>query len=137
MAAAGADGLFRCGAYEGCISGSDVGKERRPYHRNCGCALHNRSENKKYRQQQQQCTHGGQKSKSVSYPLRRAWSEGNLGLVVANGSCCSGHSSPSTSPAAAAVRHHRLGSVGSVGSFDRLSAFEEEEEEEDIVFFKV
>ncbi|KAM5548112.1 hypothetical protein ABKV19_002191 [Rosa sericea] len=137
--AAGADGLFRCGAYEGCISGSDVGKERRPYHRNCGCALHNRSEKKD--RQQQHCTHGGQKSKSVSYPLRRAWSEGHLGLVVAsNNSCCSGHSSPSSSPAAAAVRqpqpvrHHRFGSVG---SFDRLSAFDEEEEEEDIVFFKV
>ena len=37
---AAADGVFR-GLLEGCISGVDNGVERRPYHRNCGCALHN------------------------------------------------------------------------------------------------
>lgn len=136
MAAAGAaaDGLFRCGVYEGCLSGSDVGKERRPYHRNCGCALHNRSDSKgnKKNKQQQHCTHGGQKSKSVSYPLRRAWSEGNLGLAS------SAHSSPSSSPAAAAqaVRMQPQSVHNRFGSFDQLGSLYEEEEE-DIVFFKV
>ncbi|CAN6681348.1 unnamed protein product [Malus baccata var. baccata] len=127
-AGAAADGLFRC-VYEGCISGSDIGVERRPYHRNCGCALHNKSRNK-------QCTHGGPKSKKVSYPLRRAWSEGNLALVASAGS--SVHSSPSSSPAqhnhAVGRAHHRRHSHQQL---DTLYDEDEEDEEEEIVFFKV
>ncbi|TKY54746.1 Cyclophilin peptidyl-prolyl cis-trans isomerase family protein isoform 1 [Spatholobus suberectus] len=61
--------------YEGCISGYDNCVERRPYHRNCGCALHNKPFN---------CTHKLQRCNNVSYPMRRAWSEGSL--VLANSS---------------------------------------------------
>ncbi|RVW43744.1 hypothetical protein CK203_074138 [Vitis vinifera] len=39
MATGAAEGLL-WGVYEGCISGCDMGIERRPYHRNCKCALH-------------------------------------------------------------------------------------------------
>lgn len=123
---AAADGLFRC-VYEGCIAGSDVGVERRPYHRNCGCALHNKSRNK-------QCTHGGPKCKKVSYPMRRAWSEGSLALVAA----ASAHSSPSSSPA----QHHHVVAVGrQQQQHPQLGTLcdddQEEEEDENIVFFKV
>ncbi|KAM1046500.1 uncharacterized protein LOC126614059 isoform X1 [Malus sylvestris] len=130
MAAAGAaaDGLFRC-VYEGCLSELDIGVERRPYHRNCGCALHNKSPNK-------QCTHGGPKSKKVSYPLRRAWSEGNLALVASAGS--SVHSSPSSSPA---KHHYAVGRLHqrrqSHQQLDTLCDEDEEEDEEENVLFKV
>ncbi|KAG2665191.1 hypothetical protein I3760_16G118500 [Carya illinoinensis] len=36
---AAAEGIFRC-LYESCISSCDTWIERRPYHRNCTCALH-------------------------------------------------------------------------------------------------
>lgn len=90
--AAAADGLFRP-IYEGCISGHDHGVERRPYHRNCGCALH--SNNKSCRHRMPRCN-------NVSYPMRRAWSEGSLLVLSANSSA---HSSPSTSPAPAPSSH--------------------------------
>ncbi|XP_038889376.1 uncharacterized protein LOC120079294 [Benincasa hispida] len=79
-----ADGLLRP-VYEACIAGCDSEIHRRPYHRNCGCALH------KSRRQPPHCSHS--KSKSISYPIRRSWSEGCLTLVLASAS-----SSPSSSP---------------------------------------
>ncbi|XP_030546677.1 uncharacterized protein LOC115752569 [Rhodamnia argentea] len=83
MATGAAECLFRC-VYEGCISGCDSGVERRPYHRNCGCALHKKSGSN--------CPRPMGKNKSVSYPIRRAWSEGSLVLMA------SVNSSPSSSP---------------------------------------
>ncbi|KAK3033187.1 hypothetical protein RJ639_036979 [Escallonia herrerae] len=83
---AAGDGLFR-GTYDGCISGHDMGIRRRPYHRNCSCALH---------KMRGHCSHSSPKNK-VSYPLRRAWSESCLSLMA------SGSSSPSTSPDPAAA----------------------------------
>ncbi|KAK7281495.1 hypothetical protein RIF29_09546 [Crotalaria pallida] len=92
---AGADGLFRP-IYEGCISGYDHCVERRPYHRNCSCALHSKSRNI--------CSHK-LPGKNVTYPMRRAWSEGSL-LVLA----ASNNSSPSSSPALTnGVRSQQLG----------------------------
>ncbi|OIW19510.1 hypothetical protein TanjilG_06965 [Lupinus angustifolius] len=79
---AAGDGLFRW-VYSGCISNYDNHVERRPYHRNCGCALHNKSPNN--------CTHKFPKCNNVSYSMRRAWSEGNLVLATSSSS----HSSPS------------------------------------------
>ncbi|KAI6682379.1 uncharacterized protein LOC115677447 [Syzygium oleosum] len=85
MAAGAAECLLRC-VYEGCIPGCDSGVERRPYHRNCGCALHKKSRSN--------CPRPAGKGKgvSVSYPIRRAWSEGSLVLMASAGS------SPSSSP---------------------------------------
>ncbi|KAM7264372.1 hypothetical protein ACFE04_002055 [Oxalis oulophora] len=70
MAAAGAspEGFFRSAS----ISGNDIGIERRPYHKNCGCALH---------KSKGHCQHTAS-NKVVSYPLRRAWSEGSLTLAM-------------------------------------------------------
>nr|KYP36089.1 hypothetical protein KK1_042817 [Cajanus cajan] len=67
------DGIF-WSVYEGCISAYDNCVERRPYHRNCGCALHNNSF--------KNCTHKLPRCNNVSYPMRRAWSEGNLALAT-------------------------------------------------------
>ena len=71
------DGLF-WSVYEGCISCYDNCVERRPYHRNCGCALHNKS--------LINCTHKLPRCNNVSYPMRRAWSEGSLVLAASSSS---------------------------------------------------
>ncbi|GMY35711.1 hypothetical protein FCV25MIE_30953 [Fagus crenata] len=92
MSTGGAEGLFRC-VYEGCIC-SDTGIERRPYHRNCGCALHKSGK---------ECSHALPKCKNVSYPIRRAWSEGSLVLAASN------YSSPSSSPAMVGAGKNQLG----------------------------
>ncbi|XVE98493.1 hypothetical protein REPUB_Repub03eG0111400 [Reevesia pubescens] len=94
MAAGAADGLF-WSLNEGCLSGCHIGIERRPYHRNCPCALHDKS--------RWNCPHASPKSKNVSYRIRRAWSEGCLTMAAA-----SFHSnSPSSSPALAGVNGTR------------------------------
>ncbi|KAK8597900.1 hypothetical protein V6N13_095294 [Hibiscus sabdariffa] len=80
MATGAVDGFFRSLPYEGCICGSDLDVERRPYHRNCRCALHDKSLHGN-------CSCFFPKSKKVSYPVRRSWNEG-----------CLAHSSPSPSP---------------------------------------
>ncbi|TXG60812.1 hypothetical protein EZV62_012175 [Acer yangbiense] len=90
--AAAADGFFR-NVYEGCISGCDSGIERRPYHRNCSCALHSKSNNNKSRNNCHKC------NKNVSYPMRRAWSEGSLLVMAAADSSYSSSPSSSSSPA--------------------------------------
>lgn len=41
MASAGASQFIPRGVFEGSISGHDKRVERRPYHKNCDCALHN------------------------------------------------------------------------------------------------
>ncbi|TYI48380.1 hypothetical protein E1A91_D13G244300v1 [Gossypium mustelinum] len=94
MAAGAADGIF-WSLYEGCISGNEIGIERRPYHKNCRCALHDKSRGN--------CPLSIAKSNNVSYPMRRAWSEGCLMMTAAASSSC--HSSPSSLPAWAGKHH--------------------------------
>ncbi|PIA32975.1 hypothetical protein AQUCO_04200012v1 [Aquilegia coerulea] len=87
-AGVGGDGLFRC-VYERCISSNDTDIERRPYHRNCKCALHKQRGN---------CSKSLYRDHKISYPIRRAWSESCLALQAAASS--SKTSSPShSSPA--------------------------------------
>ncbi|CAA7022927.1 unnamed protein product [Microthlaspi erraticum] len=86
MSAGSVDGMFR-NILEGCISSCDSSIERRPYHKNCSCALHDRS-----------CGH--RRSEIVSFPIRRSWSEGNnMALHLTSSSSSSNlHSlSPSSS----------------------------------------
>ncbi|XP_024010766.1 uncharacterized protein LOC112086192 [Eutrema salsugineum] len=73
-----ADGIFRC-IFEGCISGLDSAIERRPYHKNCGCALHDgsRGGGKSQNKRRTSCRRHGS-SESISFPIRRSWSEGNI-----------------------------------------------------------
>ncbi|KAL3532234.1 hypothetical protein ACH5RR_005755 [Cinchona calisaya] len=97
MATAGAagDGIFR-GVFDGCISGSDLGIQRRPYHRNCGCALH---------KSRGHCSHSS-KYNNVAYPIRRSWSEGCLALMGSSANNNNNNNlspSPCNSPALGAV----------------------------------
>ncbi|XP_010265702.1 PREDICTED: uncharacterized protein LOC104603380 [Nelumbo nucifera] len=84
-ASGAANGLLQT-IFSGCIAECNTEIERRPYHRNCGCALH---------KSRRECSKGLSRSGTVSYPIRRAWSESCLALAAA-----SNQSSPSpTSPA--------------------------------------
>ncbi|XP_010557630.1 PREDICTED: uncharacterized protein LOC104826568 [Tarenaya hassleriana] len=125
MATGAVDGMFRS-VFEGCISGCDAAIERRPYHKNCGCALHDRSSSpgRKSQIQRRICRHG--MSESVAFPIQRSWSEGNvLALHLASSSSSSNlqllspssslsnlaspSESPAESPAAAGPREsHEL-----------------------------
>ncbi|KAK7304086.1 hypothetical protein RJT34_15117 [Clitoria ternatea] len=102
---AATDGFFRP-IYEGCISCYDNDVERRPYHRNCACALHSKSRSNK----KTLCTHKLPWCNNVSYPMRRAWSEGSLVLTT------SPHSSPSSSsPVSLKPQHEDEGHHNKLG----------------------
>ncbi|XP_047339631.1 uncharacterized protein LOC124943118 [Impatiens glandulifera] len=81
------DGLIR-GFFDACISGADAGIQRRPYHKNCSCALH---------KSRGQCSHSTSRN-NVSYPIRRTWSEGSFTLMAASSSAAA-YVSPGSSPA--------------------------------------
>ncbi|CAA6670955.1 unnamed protein product [Spirodela intermedia] len=58
------------GLLGGCIAAVNADKQRRPYHRNCGCALHDKS---------RPCPKGSPCRAQLSYPLcRGACRQGNL-----------------------------------------------------------
>ncbi|KAL8265450.1 hypothetical protein R6Q59_023580 [Mikania micrantha] len=82
---AAGDRFFRTGGFEGCITSGDLEITRRPYHRNCSCALH---------KTHKKCPHASLAT-NVSYPIRRVWSEGSFSLMVSTSS-----SSPCSSPVA-------------------------------------
>ncbi|KAL1531058.1 hypothetical protein AAHA92_33779 [Salvia divinorum] len=67
-----AGGGFHRGLLEGCISGRDMSIQRRPYHKNCKCALHKDKVKER----------GGHSSppNNVSYPIRRKWSHNCLNV---------------------------------------------------------
>ncbi|XP_047308129.1 uncharacterized protein LOC124911665 [Impatiens glandulifera] len=91
MAATGAsgDGFIR-GFFDGCISDPDSGINRRPYHKNCTCALH---------KSRTQCSHTSTTGcNNVSYPIRRTWSEGSFTRLIASAAT---YVSPGSSPALA------------------------------------
>ncbi|KAL4571407.1 hypothetical protein LXL04_018166 [Taraxacum kok-saghyz] len=104
-----ASGAAGDGVFGGCISSESFGIERRPYHRNCTCALHKSGET--------HCHHSPHHK--VTYPIRRSWSEGCLVAMVTSAAAPSPGSSPccSSSPAPTApvtarlpphVRNHQL-----------------------------
>ncbi|KAJ0710229.1 hypothetical protein HanOQP8_Chr09g0309991 [Helianthus annuus] len=72
---AAGDGMFQR-VYGGCISGDDTCVQKRPYHCNCSCALHNSSSS--------QCSHVA--ANKVSYPIRRSWSADSMLALKAVGS---------------------------------------------------
>ncbi|RWR75531.1 hypothetical protein CKAN_00391700 [Cinnamomum micranthum f. kanehirae] len=92
-AAMASDGLLRC-VFEGCIATYDMEIERRPYHRNCGCALHNT----------RGCTKASNCDTKISYPIRRAWSKSCLVMA------CS-PSPSSSSPSSTSLRLERTHEV--------------------------
>ncbi|PIA52167.1 hypothetical protein AQUCO_01000208v1 [Aquilegia coerulea] len=66
MASQVAQVLLQC-VYDGCISTYDMEKRRRPYHRNCSCALH-----KSKNGSSKKCSH---QTNNISYSLTKSWKE--------------------------------------------------------------
>jgi len=64
MATAG-NGFFGS-LYEGSISGYDNTFEKRPYHRKCGCVLHNKKSRMNYKHMLPSCC-----NRTVSYPIKK------------------------------------------------------------------
>ncbi|KAL3824573.1 hypothetical protein ACJIZ3_020602 [Penstemon smallii] len=60
MATGAADIMFRC-VFDGSLSMSDMTIERRPYHRNCKCAMH---------KLKGKCSHAGSQQRNVSFKKR-------------------------------------------------------------------
>ncbi|KAG6418937.1 hypothetical protein SASPL_121144 [Salvia splendens] len=56
-----------------CISRRDMSIERRPYHKNCKCALHKDNRGKEHLR----CSYASP-TNSISFPIRRTWSESCL-----------------------------------------------------------
>ncbi|CAB4288758.1 unnamed protein product [Prunus armeniaca] len=68
MTSAGVAGMmFQC-AFEGSLSMQDTEIERRPYHKNCTCALH------KFKGGT--CSNACQRN--ISFPKKHSWSDGSL-----------------------------------------------------------
>ncbi|KAG8367528.1 hypothetical protein BUALT_Bualt16G0081200 [Buddleja alternifolia] len=60
MATGAADFIFRC-VFDGSLSMSDTNIERRPYHKNCKCALH---------KVKGKCSHTGSQQRNISFPKK-------------------------------------------------------------------
>ncbi|KAF6143692.1 hypothetical protein GIB67_021702 [Kingdonia uniflora] len=73
--------------YEGSIVLTDMEIDRRPYHRNCSCALHKSNG---------RCYKAFPRERKISYPIRRSWSEGCLSLAASNYNSSSASSSPAS-----------------------------------------
>ena len=76
MASKAAEMMLRC-VFEGSISMHDMEKERRPYHRNCSCALHSL----KGVCSNISCPH----ERELSFPKKQAWRNCSLSISAASG----------------------------------------------------
>ncbi|KAJ4709666.1 Zinc finger, SWIM-type [Melia azedarach] len=78
MAAAGAGEmmLVRC-AFEGSLSMHDVEIERRPYHKNCGCALHNQKGSAAV------CSIASAKHNNLSFRSKKSWAHCSMSMAAA------------------------------------------------------
>lgn len=52
--------------FNGTISINDMEVERRPYHKNCGCALHNLKDT---------CSSAGHQQRYIKFPKKMSWKE--------------------------------------------------------------
>ncbi|CAB4288763.1 unnamed protein product [Prunus armeniaca] len=73
MTSAGVAGMmFQC-VFEGSLSARDSEIERRPYHKNCSCALH--------KFEGGVCSNACQRN--ISFPKKQSWSDGSLCMQAA------------------------------------------------------
>ncbi|KAK9947419.1 hypothetical protein M0R45_003045 [Rubus argutus] len=83
MTALGISGMmFQC-VFEGSLSMQDTEIERRPYHKNCNCALH--------KSKGGACPH----QRNISFPEKQSWTEGSLCMSAATSKFSAQHCLPS------------------------------------------
>ncbi|KAL9667311.1 hypothetical protein QQ045_001662 [Rhodiola kirilowii] len=76
MAAIGAQILLQS-VSNGCLTMHDTEIERRPYHRNCSCALHKSTST---------CSKGCSQSKTAMFPKNQIWKDAKLSLATVKSS---------------------------------------------------
>ncbi|KAH6761022.1 hypothetical protein C2S52_008296 [Perilla frutescens var. hirtella] len=79
MSSAAGDMMFRC-VFNGSLSMCDMNIERRPYHKNCQCALH---------EGKGECSHSGSQHRNISFPKRDFSSKCSLTALPASSSLSS------------------------------------------------
>lgn len=85
----GASGMmFQC-VLEGSISMHDTVIERRPYHKNCNCALH--------KSKGGVCSNACSQQRTISFPKKQSWTDGSLSMAAATSKLCLQHSLPGNS----------------------------------------
>ncbi|KAL6221592.1 hypothetical protein ACLB2K_004988 [Fragaria x ananassa] len=60
--------------FEGSLSIRDTGIERRPYHKNCNCALH--------KSNAASCSNAFRNP--ISFPIKQSWTDNSLGISSPN-----------------------------------------------------
>ncbi|KAB2618843.1 hypothetical protein D8674_014712 [Pyrus ussuriensis x Pyrus communis] len=78
MSSAGVAGMMFRRVFEGSLSMQDTEIERRPYHKNCSCALHSKAG---------VCSNACQRN--ISFPKNQSWTDGSLCMQVSAASKCS------------------------------------------------
>ncbi|KAG6676716.1 hypothetical protein I3843_15G156900 [Carya illinoinensis] len=76
MAAGAAETMLRC-VFDGCLSMQDKEIERRPYHRNCSCAMHNLKG-----ASSSDCFH----QRKISFPNKHSRTENSLSIAASKSS---------------------------------------------------
>ncbi|XVF47958.1 hypothetical protein PTKIN_Ptkin03bG0151500 [Pterospermum kingtungense] len=74
MAVGAAEMMFRC-VFEGSITMQDSLIERRPYHRDCDCALH---------KLKGICSSACSRTRNISFPKKKQWDNCSLSLSASN-----------------------------------------------------
>ncbi|PRQ46212.1 hypothetical protein RchiOBHm_Chr2g0086611 [Rosa chinensis] len=76
MATLGISGMmFHC-VFEGSLSMQDTEIERRPYHKNCNCALH--------RSMGDACSNACPQQRNISFPKKQSWADSFLCIATAS-----------------------------------------------------
>ncbi|XVE98488.1 hypothetical protein REPUB_Repub03eG0110900 [Reevesia pubescens] len=81
MATGAAEMMFRC-VFEGSIVMQDSLIERRPYHRNCDCALH---------KLKGVCSSACSRTRNISFPKKQPWGDCSLSLSASKFSSQTSH----------------------------------------------
>ncbi|CAM8942591.1 unnamed protein product [Rhodiola kirilowii] len=105
--------------FDSCLSGCDCEIDRRPYHRNCGCALH--------KSKSRGCLRKAESSSGrnkVAFPIRRSWSEGCLALACAASTSANSSPTSGSSPAVEVMGRRKA----SMNRLMELCAEEDEDE---------
>ncbi|KAJ9131195.1 hypothetical protein P3X46_035280 [Hevea brasiliensis] len=72
MAIRAADFMLFC-VFDGCLSTRDMELMRRPYHRNCNCALH---------KLKGACYMGCPQQKNILLPMKQSWKDCSVSIAV-------------------------------------------------------
>ncbi|XP_048322283.2 uncharacterized protein LOC125419813 [Ziziphus jujuba] len=84
MATKAAQMMLQC-VFEGSISMHDTEIARRPYHKNCGCALHS---------SKGACSNSCPTQRKLFFPKKQSWSNSSLSISASSSSSSHLHSLP-------------------------------------------